>query len=376
MDLQSSILTTILTFIIFFHTASTWLFNCKRIDFGVYTVQKNCILENVFINNETTLFRVFFPPVDLEINYGSIRNFDRAVASRMSNKTKRLTVTHSEVERFFLRDTLEYAEIIHNRIRTVEFDSAAQLKVWMLRLNYNQLLDATFVSEIQTLVILGLNNNLITSVSWNMFSKLKRLKTLDLGNNLIKEIDFRGYLQLPSLRRLVLAGNNIVHFDLGNNVVMRDLKDFNISMNQISTLNTFSLERSFPTIEEVDLNYNPWNCGRQMQVNSLLMFKRVKRHLAPMKVVCHENYLEQMALSAPDGIDKLVNRFNLTQNLRLERLQMQSIDERLISAQIRIGFLNLISKEISAASNELVRKTTQLYELNSLRMSRNINMHS
>ncbi|XP_062704859.1 uncharacterized protein LOC109431647 isoform X2 [Aedes albopictus] len=211
MDLQCSILTIILALILQLHITATWLFDCKRIGFGYYTIQKNCILENVFISNETTLYRVFFPPVDLEINYGSIRNFDRHVASRMSNKTKRITVTHSEVEKFFLRDILEYAEIIHNKISAVEFDSAGELVVWMLRLNYNQLRDASFVSEIRTLVILGLSNNLISSVDWNTFAKLDRLKSLDLGGNLIVEIDCRGQSYLPSLRRLILAENRFQH---------------------------------------------------------------------------------------------------------------------------------------------------------------------
>ncbi|XP_019563416.3 uncharacterized protein LOC109431647 isoform X1 [Aedes albopictus] len=375
MDLQCSILTIILALILQLHITATWLFDCKRIGFGYYTIQKNCILENVFISNETTLYRVFFPPVDLEINYGSIRNFDRHVASRMSNKTKRITVTHSEVEKFFLRDILEYAEIIHNKISAVEFDSAGELVVWMLRLNYNQLRDASFVSEIRTLVILGLSNNLISSVDWNTFAKLDRLKSLDLGGNLIVEIDCRGQSYLPSLRRLILAENSIVHFDL-RGVVMKDLKDFNISMNRIPTLNTFQLERSFPTIEEVDLNNNPWNCGRQMQINSLLMFKRIKRHTTKAQVVCHDDFLEQMALGAPDGIDKLTSRLNLTEVLRLKQLGMHHIDSRLMFSQVRVDFLSEILNEMKEASNELLRKTNHLFQLNNLRTSRNINMHS
>lgn len=327
------------------------------------------------ISNETTLYRVFFPPVDLEINYGSIRDFNRDVASRMSNKTKRLTISYSGVEHFFLRDTLEYAELMHNNISKVEFDSAEKLIVWMLRLNYNQLQDASFVSEIRSLVILGLSNNLISSVKWNIFSNLNRLKTLDLGGNLIKEIDCYGNLKLPSLRRLVLAENNIVHFDLSG-VVMRDLKEFNISMNRIPTLNTFQLDKSFPTIEEVDLNNNPWNCGRQMQINSLLMFKRIKRHTSTTRTVCHEDFLEQMALSAPDGTDKLTNRLNSTEMLRLKQLKEHNIDTRLATAQKRVNFLEEIVNEIKEATLELLRKTKHLYEMNNLRMSRSINMHS
>ncbi|XP_065075541.1 leucine-rich repeats and immunoglobulin-like domains protein sma-10 [Ochlerotatus camptorhynchus] len=371
-----SVLTAALAFNLL-RSSAAWLFNCKRAGFGAYTIQKNCRMENVFIDNATTLYRVFFPPVELEIYYGSIPDFNRAVASRMSSKTKRLTILYSKVEQIFLRDSLEYVELMHNAISEVEFDSAQHMKVWMLRLNYNLLRDASFVSDIKTLVILGLRNNLITTVSWNTFAKLKLLKTLDLGGNPIKQVDCSGDLKLPSLKRLILSENSITHFDL-RSIVMNDLKEFNISSNQLLTLNTFQFERAFPSMEEVDLNNNPWNCGRQDTIQNLLMIKRIKRHkpTTTKRIVCHEDHLELMALSAPDGIDKLANSFNLTKSSHHNLLNMHNINTRLTNAHERISFLEQILIETSSATNDLLRKVNLLFKLNNLRTSRNINMRS
>ncbi|XP_058830860.1 uncharacterized protein LOC131689642 [Topomyia yanbarensis] len=354
-----------------------WLYPCKRLGWGSFTLHKHCVLENVVIGSETPLYRVYFPPVDLEIDSGFIPNFSKAIAERMSAKTKRLSVQFCGVERAFLRDTLEHVELRYNMISEVTFDSAQALKVWSLHLDYNHLRDVSFVSDMESLVILTASKNIISSVSWDTFSRLKHLLTLDLASNLITTIDSKSDLKLPGLKRLILADNRIENLDF-RRLSLSDVKEFNISFNHLLSLNLFDFERTFPALESVDVSNNPWNCERHRRLDDRMILKGAikRRSTSSEQIGCHEDQLESVALTTPDEVHKMQYHFNTMRDFYLQELSQYDTNRRIAIANERFSYLEYDLEAMNSSLHKLNQKTAHLFEVYHLRKSRNVNITS
>ncbi|XP_058465778.1 uncharacterized protein LOC131439133 [Malaya genurostris] len=356
---------------------AAWLYPCKRLGWGSYTLHKQCVLENVVIKNETLLYRIYFPPVDLEIESGFIPDFSREVAERMSPKTKRLSVQFCGTERAFIRESLEYVQLSYNMISEVSFDSAQRLNVWSLHMNNNNLRDISFVSDIESLVILTARKNLISSVDWNTFKNLHRLLTLDLTSNLIKKIDSSTDLQLPVLKRLILGSNRIEQFDL-NGLTLSEVKEFNISYNQLMSINLFDFDRTFRALESIDVSNNPWNCERRRRFDDRMILTGVikRRSMSSEQVACHEDQLEAIALTTPEAIHKEQYNFNHMKDFYSDQVKQHDISRRLAIAKERFSYLSYDLETMDTSLRKLNQKTAHLFQLYNLRTSRNINISS
>ncbi|XP_055530226.1 uncharacterized protein LOC129721548 [Wyeomyia smithii] len=341
--------------------SSAWIYPCKRVGWGVYTLHKHCTLEHVVIKHETPRYRIFFPPVDLEIISGFIPNFDKSVAERINAKTKRLTINFCGVEKVFLRNTLEHIVLNYNTISEIQFDSAQELMVWSLHLSYNHMRDIRFVKDIKTLVIIIASKNLISSVSWDSFEKLHRLQTLDLTSNLIHQISGSG--NLPALKRLVLAENLINDFDL-NGVIMENLRDLNISHNQLTSLNLFDFEHAFPLLATLDVRPNQWNCERLKLLESQIRLKGVSKP-GPYSTEtrgCHEDHLESLSLGTPEAVNKLQENFYKMEDFYYEQLNKYDTNRRIAMSQAISFFVDENLDKINDTLVKLKDKVTRLFQ--------------
>ncbi|XP_039438903.1 prolargin-like [Culex pipiens pallens] len=348
-----------------------WLYPCKQISWGIYTVHKRCILDDVVIRTDTELYKIFFPPVELIINSGFIRDFSKAVADRLSKKTTHLTVQFCGVERVFLRDTLEKVILNYNAIDEVRFDSAKDLKVWALHMMSNYLRDVSFVQNMTSLVILNLRSNFIATVSWETFKNLKSLATLELGRNRLKTID-GGDVQLPSLKRLLLDRNRLFSFDLSN-ANLKQVNELNISSNELLSLNLFNFEKTFPALDTLDISNNPWNCGRRQRLEDWMFLKRVTNQQSnTSEVPCVEDHLQTIALTVPDGTDRLRDDFQRLQYFYYDQLSEQDANQRLSMAKARSGRLQYDLGLLNNSVHTTGQKINHLFRIYNLRASHNM----
>ncbi|XP_055624938.1 uncharacterized protein LOC129767775 [Toxorhynchites rutilus septentrionalis] len=358
--------------------STAWLYPCKRYGFGSYTIMKQCTLEKVFINQETALYRVFFPPVDLAIYSGYIPSFNEAVAERLSNKTKRLSIMFCGVEDVFLKDTLKSVDLRFNLLSKVQFRSAKALQIWTLHLDYNLLRDASFVQNMEALVILTLSNNIISTLSWNTFRRLRKLVTLNIGGNLIKSIDSEADFKLPALKRLELAENRMEYFELSR-LNFQAVRELNVSSNQLLSVNMFHFGRTFPALESVDINHNPWNCGRKHRLEDRMDLKGIRNEKSqiPPRISCHENKLETVALTTPEEVDEITHNFRQLEYVYADQLSGNEAKQRLAMAEERISYLMYDLNATDVAVQKLKQKASHLFQLYNLRTtSRNFNMPS
>ncbi|KAL1397489.1 hypothetical protein pipiens_002515 [Culex pipiens pipiens] len=305
-----------------------WLYPCKQISWGIYTVHKRCVLDDVVIRTDTELYKIFFPPVELVINSGFIRDFSKAVADRLSKKTTHLTVQFCGVERVFLRDTLEKVILNYNSIAEVRFDSAKDLKVWALHMMSNYLRDVSFVQNMTSL--------------------------------------------LPSLKRLLLDRNQLFSFDLSN-TNLKQVNELNISSNELLSLNLFNFEKTFPALETLDISNNPWNCGRRQRLEDWMFLKRVTNQKSnTSEVPCVEDHLQTIALTVPDGTDRFRDDFQRLQYFYYDQLSEQDANQRLSMAKARSSRLQYDLGLLNNSVHTTGQKINHLFRIYNLRASHNM----
>ncbi|KAL7671555.1 hypothetical protein ACOME3_006449 [Neoechinorhynchus agilis] len=89
------------------------------------------------------------------------------------------------------------------------------MRILRLSLSFNNIsvIPTQFPKQLPLLRILRLSNNILTSESINVISRLRYLKVLDLNNNLIEHLSAQDYSAFYNLEELYIVGNPIKSVD-------------------------------------------------------------------------------------------------------------------------------------------------------------------
>ncbi|KAI8522204.1 Bax inhibitor 1 [Branchiostoma belcheri] len=120
-------------------------------------------------------------------------------------------------------------------------------------------------NQINTLQLLWLRYNQITTIPSGTFANLRKLQELHLGNNQITTIPSGVIANLPNLQTLYLFCNQITTIHSGAFENLPDLDRLKLRSNKMTAipLSVFCLSLSTVKIE-IDIYSNPWQCDCRM----------------------------------------------------------------------------------------------------------------
>lgn len=185
-------------------------------------------------------------------------------------------------ESFYAAENLRFLDLNSNRLRTLNENSFVGTKIEFLDLNFNdfETLDPAWLQPInETLTILEMMTNEMTSLPNAAFGNLRTLRSLNIGVNFFTSLPDDTFRGLSNLEILFLHGNQLtelrpawfssmwslrelrMEFNLVTSLPARifannhDLEDLGLSYNQIMSIN----RNSFGTLSNLRTLYGEIN---------------------------------------------------------------------------------------------------------------------
>ncbi|CAK1584858.1 unnamed protein product [Parnassius mnemosyne] len=160
-----------------------------------------------------------------------------------------------------MRD-LKYLNISHCSITELEFDSFLHTgRIEIIDLSYNKLSNfAVNATDLQTLRILSLNNNLLTQISSNLLKNFPNLFKVTFSHNRLHDIHNNAFLGHKSLHHIDLSFNPIlllklIFFSTLNNLRSLNLSGIvsNINFNDMNNTMLTELQLSYAGIQNITI---------------------------------------------------------------------------------------------------------------------------
>lgn len=202
------------------------------------------------------------------VSHNGIEEFETESTTHTSAKhLKILDLSHNKLGRvpsncfYSTRDSLEVLFLSYNQISTFDFYAFSSLVLLKeLRLSHNKIVNIGFILyPLRNLRILYLDHNLIREINGRVLDQSISLRDLDLSFNNINLIDDRSFASLKNLSELNLCSNNISSIKeimLRNNtrLTVLDLSFNNLTeiepgaFSLMENLNYIGLERAFAMV--------------------------------------------------------------------------------------------------------------------------------
>jgi len=303
-------------------------------------------------NNISDIKQVF-------LSFNSLNNLDSLYISYNQIRTLKN-------DDFISLQQLVQLHLDHNFIATIENRTFTPLRnLRILKLDNNQItsIDAIDLSSLILLKIFVLKNNLIESIQSEQFKFLIRLETLDLSNNHIKHIGEQLFMKCIKLAGLYMKNNQLSNLNKIGLESMLNLKTFDLSFNQIVSINdTF---KKLSLLFKLDLNDNKLEHLRDigleeliglrylsLEHNSFRSFKNIQINSNELRTVqislenLSEKQIEELGNTLKPRVNKFLSSLNLVYfkviSLESKEFEMNcSIVLFFLSKNIHLNLANL-----------------------------------
>ncbi|XP_078584648.1 uncharacterized protein LOC144866828 [Branchiostoma floridae x Branchiostoma japonicum] len=161
---------------------------------------------------------------------------------------------------------LEKLYLSNNQITVINplvFVNLSQLQELDLSNNQITTIQPDIFLYLSRLNDLSLSSNQITMIQTGAFVNLPQLKTLSLTNNQISKIHSGVFSNLTRLQNLHLSFNHITNLDSVFKNLPLPLQILDLRFNRMSVITPFACAL-LPTIRDLKLSMNPWQCDCKM----------------------------------------------------------------------------------------------------------------
>ncbi|CAI4226387.1 unnamed protein product [Auanema sp. JU1783] len=152
-------------------------------------------------------------------------------------------------------NSLQFLHLDHNKLKIIPNLSFQRLRLIVLTLANNRILEIEKMSLPPTLSFLDLRNNLLTGIPFLALKDLGDLQTINIEGNNITLLGFHQEVQFKNEINVILRNNKIRWLDENSFRSFRKMKELDLSYNQIERIHQSSFE-TVSTIRNLDLSYN------------------------------------------------------------------------------------------------------------------------
>ncbi|KAI2808861.1 hypothetical protein BLOT_000002, partial [Blomia tropicalis] len=230
--------------------------------------------------------------------------------------------------------------------------------------------------RLRKLSILKLQNNLITSIPDDGFTRFTVLETLDLQSNQIRHLNSRSFIAMPKLKTLYCSNNLLtVVSDSSIFAELHHLETLDLSLNRLRVVNLDGLE----SIRTLDISYNHLHDLRLHGMTGLRELFASNNNILQLmnETFLNTSSLEVLYLQHNSIHSILYNTFHRLTELRVLDLsfnQLQQLHSSLFKYTNRLESLFLDNNLISDGGFES-GIFQELVELRDLRLQHNLLRH-
>ncbi|XP_053673563.1 protein artichoke-like [Anopheles nili] len=228
--------------------------------------------EGAFATNRTTQPTALLELISLNYNNITMLNLENV-------KVKRLWVSNNTLERVYLSRWIETMYADNNRISSIQIDSPVEMQLRTLGLRNNSITSFDTIGQLASLKELDLTDNTLGPLSLTSLAKLSNLERLVLERTFISNLQHGTFSQQTKLTYLDLSYNNLDRFDLDILISSTELRQLFLDGNRLKALEFEHLKRIFPSLVNVGLTDNNFNCSylskiiRHCNENAIVLFQ-------------------------------------------------------------------------------------------------------
>uniref|UniRef100_A0A182VVF2 Leucine rich immune protein (Short) n=1 Tax=Anopheles minimus TaxID=112268 RepID=A0A182VVF2_9DIPT len=197
----------------------------------------------------------------VELNNNNLTKLDMKKA-----KVKKLYVFNNTLEEIFLSPWMESVIAYDNNISSILLDNTSSKSLKTLHLNNNSITSIESIQHLDSLENLILSNNRIDTVNLTSFAKFTNLEKLELKQNFISNLQLGTFAQQESLKWIDLSYNNLDQFDFDILSSSTVLERIYLDGNRLKSMNHQFLKEKFPSLKEIGLTDNSWDCTYLIQL--------------------------------------------------------------------------------------------------------------
>ncbi|KZC04840.1 Carboxypeptidase N subunit 2 [Dufourea novaeangliae] len=329
--------------------------------------------ENVMSEIHTDIFMNLYNLEDLSLSRNNLTSFDDLLLKVLPTlltldlSHNRISTIEHTIDRTLMK--INSLNLAHNSIINISenfFESLSNLQYLDLSFNKIYSLENVNLIHLNSLKILYINNNFLTSIYMQILPK--SLTELHAGYNLITEVYYEqsqmevlslefnqiseiksNLSKLENLQHLNITGNKISNF---TNVVLQNLRILDISYNKLFYIPETVSVKNFPVLIQLNISQNP--------IQNLTFPADLKFHSFVA------SNMSMLSTIAKDTFAKLVPPSNVCINLTLSNNEkLSSIHEDALD-RLNLCSLDLSNNQLSYIAQKLVLRNTSftMYKVN------------
>ncbi|KAG5669874.1 hypothetical protein PVAND_000165 [Polypedilum vanderplanki] len=292
-----------------------------------------------------------------------------------------LDLSENQLEEFEIRNcSVNSLNLNNNNIRYLHFENLSTL-----RISNNKILQ-NLTLNVDKLRILEMKNLPAKIMSYEILKKAKKLENLDLAGTFFGQAKIETFSEMILLKNLNLSKTGMSHIEYGmfshqsevenfdisyNNLgfldinmlsSMKNLQKLSISGNNLTKLESIDfIEKFFPSLVEVRIDENQWNCSYLANLMKVLNDKSINIAKPNIVVKNSPNVLGIKCITtAQVKIQPInINDVNQTISIKLNEIIEQINDERTNRNNHKFD-LDVIKSEIFNIQKEILEMKTKI----------------
>lgn len=251
--------------------------------------------------------------------------------------TQKLIVRNTSSISCIITPNLILFDASRNRIDSVIVEASDSYEILALDLSHNALKSMSNLTVLSSLIGLDLSHNFITDIDVSSFSAMPKLSILLLANSGLFHIDYGLFSNLARLQWLDISENRLTEIDLNMFRLNSAISKLLINKNQLTTLAHDRLNDILPSLKEIDVNDNNFDCSNLTDIiqtfhaNSIdfvLDSKgRITNGTNVLGIVCHQRTSnDTIVLSQTNSMHRRPNEIEQSSLDRHERRIDELVD--------------------------------------------------
>uniref|UniRef100_A0A182SHL4 Leucine rich immune protein (TM) n=1 Tax=Anopheles maculatus TaxID=74869 RepID=A0A182SHL4_9DIPT len=190
----------------------------------------------------------------------SLRNNNLTKLNLKGVNVKKLYLANNKLEEIYLSPWVDSVYAENNRISNILMDNSSSMRLVTLNLENNSISSMESLQHLESLVNLYLSHNRIGPLNLTSLSKFTKLQQLGLERTYVSNLQHGTFAQQESLKWLDLSNNNLDRFDFDILTSSTALGRIYLDSNRLKSLDFAFLKKTFPSLVEIGLSDNNWNC--------------------------------------------------------------------------------------------------------------------